>query len=72
MSEKFTEADVYGTNDNDEVVDDGHFIPTEKGGFASDTGEICKCKTREEHIEHIRRIFPLEKHLYYKKLAELE
>ena len=69
MSEKFTEADVYATQDNDEIVDDGYFIPTKKGGFASDTGETCICKTREEHIEHIRKILSFEKHLYYKEMA---
>ena len=71
MSEKFTEADIYGTANNDVIVD-GHFIPTEEGGFSSDAGEICKCKTREEHIEHIRRDFPYDMYIYFKQNMNID
>lgn len=49
--EKFTEADVFGNQENSNLVDEGWFAG---GYFWSDlTHEICECSSREEHEKHL-------------------
>ncbi len=57
-TEKFTEADVYATDENDTMIDEGTFVTC---GFLSDlSGTVCPCNTREEHYEHLRNEATLE------------
>ena len=57
--EKFTEADVFGNNENDKIVDEGIFTPN---GFHStllttDSPDVdCDCESRKEHEQHLSKI----------------